>query len=430
MKIAVVGLWHLGSVTAACLAAAGHDVVGIDESESVVANLVECNVLPVNEPGLAQLTSEAVAAGRLKFSTKFSDAANADVAWITYDTPVDENDVADVAFVEERILRLSDHLKSDSVLLISSQLPVGTTKKLAREIGERRPDVVLNYAYSPENLRLGKAIEVFTKPDRVVIGCDSERALTLITEMLTPYTNNFVWMGIESAEMTKHALNAFLAVSVSFINEIATICEQVGADAKEVERGLKTEQRIGPKAYLSPGAAFAGGTLARDVSFLVKTADANGSKVPLLNSVRLSNEEHKQWAQRRLIDSLKSLTGQKIGVLGLTYKSGTDTLRRSSSVELCEWLSDQGANVQAHDPAIKSHPAELKAGINLKQSIEEVLKDAKAVVIATEWPEFRSVTAAQVAGLMASPFVLDANGFLRDRLEKDEKIHYVAVGRP
>jgi UDPglucose 6-dehydrogenase len=429
MKVAVVGLWHLGTVTAACLATAGHIVVGIDESAAVVADM-DRNIMPVNEPGLAQVTAEAVTAGRLRFSTKFSDVAESDVVWICYDTPVDENDVADVEFVTKRVLQIAEHVKNDVVLIISSQIPVGTTRKLSAEITARYPNKTIHYAYSPENLRLGKALDVFANPDRVVVGCESEVALTLITVMLSPYSNNFVWMSIESAEMTKHALNAFLAVSVSYINEIATICEQVGADAKEVERGLKTEQRIGPKAYLSPGAAFAGGTLARDVSFLVQTASKHGSAVPLLSSVRLSNEEHKQWAQRRLLNSMKSLVGEKIGILGLTYKSGTDTLRRSSSVELCEWLAGQGAHVNAHDPAIKNLPEDLKKGINLKTTVDEVLKDAKALVIATEWPEFRSLTGRQVASLMAQPLVLDANGFLRDRLEKDDRIRYLAVGRP
>jgi UDPglucose 6-dehydrogenase len=227
-------------------------------------------------------------------------------------------------------------------------------------------------------------------------------------------------MSVESAEMTKHAINAFLAISVTFINEIAALCEQVGADATEVERGLKTEARIGPKAYVSPGAAFAGGTLARDIVFLSGLGQTKGVATHLLSSVKASNDAHRHWAERRLA---------QVAIWGLTYKPGTDTLRRSSAVELCQWLASQGADVRAHDPAVKSLPAELAAQVHLADSALSAVEGASALIVATPWPEYREVVAGDVAARMAGRLVLDANRFLGKTLGACASIEYLSVGK-
>ena len=255
-----------------------------------------------------------------------------------YDTPVDEDDQADVDYVLTQIRTVLPLLPPETTILISSQLPVGSIQQLddfARQSLKRND---LAFACSPENLRLGNALKVFLDPDRIVVGVRDERARLKIAELLRPITERIEWMSIESAEMTKHAINSFLATSVVFANEIASICEKVGADAKEVGRGLKSESRIGPKAYLSPGAAFAGGTLARDIKFLNQLVNDRGCKTPLLSSVRTSNDQHRNWVCRRLQEKFPRLSKQTIAIWGLTYKPGTDTLRRSLSVELCNWL--------------------------------------------------------------------------------------------
>lgn len=283
MKVCVLGLWHLGIVTAACLASGGHHVVGLDFDESVIANLKK-GKLPLFEPGLEELVKNGIAENKLGFSTDIKQAvSDAQVIWVTYDTPVDEDDRADVDFVIERISRLFPDLEAGQQILISSQLPVGSARRLELLLEEARPNLSVSFSYSPENLRLGKAISVFTQPDRVVIGVRNEESKKIFSQLLAPFTERIEWMSVESAEMTKHALNAFLAASVTFINEIAAICEQVGADAKEVERGLKSEARIGPKAYLGPGGAFAGGTLARDVAFLTQLGKQYDVPVQLLD---------------------------------------------------------------------------------------------------------------------------------------------------
>ncbi|MBA3872819.1 MAG: UDP-glucose/GDP-mannose dehydrogenase family protein, partial [Anaerolineae bacterium] len=267
MEICVVGLWHLGMVTAACMAKIGHHVTGYDADKDLIEKL-QAGETPLFEPGLKDLIQAGITTGNLQFSAEAAAVAQAELVWVTYDTPVDENDVADVDFVVDQVTHLLPFMRQDTLVLISSQLPVGTTARLEAAYHTANPNGSITFAYSPENLRLGNAIRVFMEPDRIIIGIRHETDKVRIAEALKPITNNIEWMSAESAEMTKHALNAFLATSVAFMNEIATLCEQVGADAREVERGLKSEVRIGPRAYLRPGGAFAGGTLARDLVFL------------------------------------------------------------------------------------------------------------------------------------------------------------------
>jgi len=426
MKIGVVGLWHLGTVAAACFAEICEQVIAVDDPP-VVANLVR-GQLPVDEPGLTDLTAAAVKRGTLRFSDDINDLADVDLLFVAYDTPVDDQDNADVEFVQKRLLQVLQRLKDGTTVVISSQLPVGFTNKTAAYCREAMPDKTLHFAYSPENLRLGKAIKCFKHPDRIVVGTDSEVACARVNEIFGKLTDNFIWMSPTSAEMTKHALNAFLGLSIAFINEIATLCEVVGADAREVEKGLKSEERIGQRAPLSPGGAFAGGTLARDISYLVQFGKQHGSPTALLSAIRVSNEEHKTWAVRRLQRELGDLRGKVVAILGLTYKPGTNTLRRSSALELCRALAQAGSEVRAHDPAVDHLPADF-AGVRLMSSPAEAYAGAGAVVLATAWPEYQNITAEQLRASMAHPLVLDANGFLRDSLDGQQSIRYVAVGK-
>ncbi|HET7707775.1 MAG TPA: nucleotide sugar dehydrogenase [Thermoanaerobaculia bacterium] len=417
----MAGLWHLGSVTAACLAAAGHDVVGLDADRKTVARLNEGKP-PVLEPGLGGLTLEGIAAKRLRFTTDPETIRDRDVIWIAYDTPVDDDDRADPEIVITHVRSLFPFMKDNALVVISSQLPVGSTARLEDDYIElKRPEAV-SFVYSPENLRLGKAIDVFMKPDRVVAGARREQDRVRFGDLMAPITTSIEWMSVESAEMTKHALNAFLATSVTFINEIARICERVGADAKEVERGLKTDIRIGPRAYLSPGAAFAGGTLARDITFL-----STIESLPLITSVKRSNDLHKTWVLDRLHAELGKMQNRKICVWGLTYKPGTDTLRRSSAIELCEALAWEGAQVTAFDPAVKRLSPELASIIDLKKTAREAAADADAVVVATEWPEIRE--SAKVALPQRPISVIDANRFLAAEFADRPHLRYFSVGK-
>ena len=245
---------------------------------------------------------------------------------------------------------------------------------------------------------------------------------------------SIVWMGLESAEMVKHTINAYLATCVTFINEIATICERVGADASEVEAGIRSEPRIGPRAYVTPGGAFGGGTLARDVSFLSDLAGRHELSIPVIAGIIPSNRSHAGWAFRRAVDLLpgegtRPLSGRRVAVLGLTYKPGTSTLRRSTAIELCQRLHAAGAEVHAYDPAVPALPSELASAIRLAPSAADAMQGADAVVIATEWPAFRELQAESVADALRGRVVLDGSGFLAGSLGASPALSYYRVGR-
>ncbi len=418
MRIVVAGLWHLGTVTAGCLASAGHEVIGLDEDAALIARL-GAGELPVAEPGLQEIVLAELASGRLRFSDSFAEAAGAEVVWLTYDTPVDDEDRADIEFVHTRAMRLAGHMSDGAVLLVSSQMPVGSIAGLEREFGGR-----VRFACSPENLRLGKALEVFRSPDRVVAGVRDAETQAILEGVWAPFAPRIEWMSVESAEMTKHAINSFLATSICFINEIATLCERTGADAFDVERGLKSDLRIGPGSYLHAGGAFAGGTLARDIAFLRSTAERTATGVPLIDGVYESNQHHKSWLPRRVREVFPELAGRTIAILGLTYKPGTDTLRRSSAVEAAEYLHAQGARVQAFDPGIFELPEALRGVIHLAAGIEAALAGADAMVVMTPWPEFREMKAEWAPGI-----VFDAARFLESTLLGRPGLQYVSIGR-
>lgn len=420
-KIAVLGLWHLGCVTAACCAKY-FQVVGLDFDQNVVEKLNSGNA-PILEPGLDDLIGAGIASKRLSFTTNPKIAcATADVLWLCYDTPVNEDDESDVEFVLTSLRKALARLPKNALVLISAQLPAGTCAKLEKEFPQ------FSFAYSPENLRLGKAIDSFEKADRAVVGTRDETKRELLQKLFTPFTTQVLFMRTESAEMVKHALNSFLALSITFINEIARLCEQVGADAKEVAAGLRSEPRIGPRAYLGPGGPFAGGTLARDVVSLTKLAEAKGEKLSVIPAIKQSNDLHRGWAFARLQSSLGDLKGRKIGILGLTYTANTNTLRRSAAVELCKRLLAEGARVSAFDPAIKNLPADL-ASVSLGEGVAEALKATDAAVVCTEWPQFRQARWSEIMPQMRGKIVVDANRFLENELKGIAGVKIFSVGR-
>jgi UDPglucose 6-dehydrogenase len=425
MRITVFGLWHLGCVTAGCLAEAGHRVVGLDLDARVVGDLTKGRP-PLHEPGLPEVIAAGLAARTLSFTTDPVVALHdCEVLWVAFDTPVNDEDEADVAWVRAQLDAVAAAIRPGTLVLVSSQVPVGFTGTLERAWAGKG----LRFACSPENLRLGKALDCFRRPERVVVGCRDAGSRALLQELFRPFCENLVWMSVESAEMTKHALNAFLAVSVTFINELARVCEAVGADAKEVERGLKSESRIGPRAYLAPGAAFAGGTLARDIRFLIDLGEQHAIGVPVFRGVRDSNKLHKSWVHDHLTELLDGVSDPVVAILGLTYKPGTDTLRRSFAVELCAWLQARGVLVKASDPAVRQLPGDLDRIAVLCETAPDALTGADVAVVATEWPDFKTLQADQFAHGMRRPQVIDQNHFLSVCLAGDPRINYRATGK-
>jgi UDPglucose 6-dehydrogenase len=421
MTITVLGLWHLGSVTAACCAR-HFQVTGVDFDASTIAQLNDGKA-PILEPGLNELVTAGLAAKRLSFTTDPAACANADILCLAYDTPVNDQDESDAAFVLEKLRRCLPHLAAGALVLVSSQLPVGTCRELEREFPQ------FHFACSPENLRLGKAIDAFENAERVVVGTRSDAKRALLEQLFKPFTPQILFMRTESAEMVKHALNSFLALSITFINEVARLCEHVGADAREVSAGLKSDVRIGSKAYLGPGGPFAGGTLARDVVTLAKLGEAKGEAINLIPAIKRSNDLHRGWAFRRLQIRLGDLRGKTIAVLGLVYTPNTDTLRRSAAVELCQQLLAAGAGVQSFDPAVKSLPAEL-AAVALSPDLPSVVRSADAAVVCTEWSQFRHAPWAELIARMRQPVIVDANRFLEAQLQPLPGVEHLSVGQP
>ena len=425
MKICVCGLWHLGLVTAACVAAE-FETVAFDFDAGAV-DAIRAGTLPIFEPGLAELVADGAASGKLTFSSDARDALrDADIVWIAWDTPVDDDDRADVAFVADRIRRLFPHLKPGALLLISSQVPVGFSREILAQCAASSGRGDVSVAYSPENLRLGTAIAAFTGAARVVLG-SAEPGDRRAAQVFGRFTPVVIEMSLESAEMAKHALNAFLATELSFVNEIGAVCEATAADVADVARALRSDPRVGERAYLSPGPGFAGGTLARDVGTLEDVAAQSGLTLPLLASIRGSNRQNQTWPLRKLREILDP-AGSTIALLGLTYKPGTDTLRRSSAVELAGALAQAGARVRAYDPAIRELPAHLRETIELAESVDAVLAGADAAIVATEWPQFSEIASQTFVSLMRAPVVVDARRILDASVREDPRVRYYAIG--
>jgi UDPglucose 6-dehydrogenase len=422
LKIVVLGLWHLGCVTAACCAK-HFRVVGLDFDKENIAKL-NSGKAPLFEPVLDELIASGIVSKKLSFMTNPEGAcADADILWLCYDTPVNENDESDAAFVLANLRKALFDLPKGALVLISAQMPVGTCRKLEKEFPQ------FHFACSPENLRLGKAIDSFEKAERVVVGVRDETKKKELEKLFAPFTQQILFMRTESAEMVKHALNSFLALSIAFINEIARLCERVGADAKEVSLGLKSEPRVGARAYLGPGGPFAGGTLARDVVTLTKLAETEGERISVIPAIKHSNDLHRGWAFARLQSQVGNLRGRKVAVLGLTYTTNTNTLRRSAAVELCKQLLAAGATVSAFDPAVKSLPNELSS-VFLGNDVARALKGADAAVVCTEWPQFRQADWPKIVAQMRKKVFIDANRFLGNELKSIAGVGHFSVGQP
>ena len=426
MKVCVLGLWHLGSVISACIASKGHKVIGIDKNIRIIKNLNN-NKAPIFEPNLNQLIKKGLNSGSLIFTNDKKKIIDTEVLWVAIDTPIDESDNADVNFVEQQVKEMLPYLKKNVVILFSSQLPVGSIKKIQYFSEKNFSKKKFKFACSPENLRLGNALEVFLNPDRVIIGINQKKLKNILSLLFKPITNKIEWMKIESAEMTKHAINSFLATSIIFANEIASICEKVGANILEVERGLKTDNRIGKKAYLSAGKPIAGGTLLRDINFLSQETKKFNLQSPLLSSIILSNNDHKKWISKKLLEKFKNISNICVTIWGLTYKPYTDSLRRSLSVELCNWLIKQGAKIHVYDPIVKNLPEDWNKKVKMYKKPLESLKNSDVLIIGTYWPQFKKFTNKIYNTSKKKIFIIDPSNNLKIKTLKSN-FTYITFG--
>ena len=427
--VCVIGIWHLGAVTAACLADLGYSVVGVDEDLHKVQGLSR-GTPPLFEPGLQELMAKNIANGRLSFTSDLAEGlAGASYALITYDTPVDDNDEVDLSGIFAVAEELAGHLESGATVIVSSQVPVGTCEEMAAVVREANPSLDFGIAYTPENLKLGQAIARFMRPEMIVIGTDSAATLQRVERLLAPIQAPRVRVDLRTAEMTKHAINAFLATAITFANEIANLCDEAGADALRVAEALRLDSRIGPGTPLNPGLGFAGGTLARDLKVLRRLSERHGYRGSLISAVLAVNERQNGVAVERLRRALGSFGGLSVGVLGLTYKAGTSTLRRSAALEIIRAIAAGGATVKAHDP--KADPEEVRRhdGFTFCDDPYAVADGSDALLLVTNWPQFRELDFPRIRSLMRNPVLLDALNMLDADRMVEAGFRYIGVGR-
>tara|TARA_Y200000002_G_scaffold375494_2_gene377875 strand:- start:122 stop:1402 length:1281 start_codon:yes stop_codon:yes gene_type:complete len=424
MKICVLGLWHLGSVTTACLSKLNYDVVGLDFDHKRIKNLRK-NIPPVLEPKIINLIKEGQKKGNLRFIHTIDDLPKMlDYLWVAYDTPVNNNDHSDVDFVLRNIKKVIPKINIRTKIIISSQLPAGTIQQF-----KKKNKLSFDFIVIPENLRLGSSVTSFFTQDRLVIGRESKRLEIKLKKLLTPICSNLIFMKIESAEMTKHSINSFLAMSISFANEIASLCEIVGADYREVEKGIKSERRIGDKAYLSAGGPFAGGTLARDIEYLklISNKRQGFRNNKLISSIKISNQLHKKWIMNKLSTLFFSLDSKNIAIWGLSYKENSDTLRRSLAVEIGNQLISKKANLSLFDPLIDKLPKGWNNNIKIYSSPTSTIRNADIIIVCTYSILYENITNKHFTNNKKKIVILDQNTHLR-KIRNSKKIEYFTVG--
>ena len=430
-KIGVIGLWHLGEIYAAGLASLGHSVAGISEDEKVIADLNR-GIPPLPEPHLAELIKESGQAGRLSFTTDVAAVKDCNVVWFTFDTPVNDKDESDLAPIRGMLKKTIPHLANDVLIVLSSQLPVGTSRSIEASIKKARPSLKFHLVYSPENLRLGDAVNCFLKPERVVVGAADEEGAKRMEDIFRKTGAQIVKMSPASAEMAKHALNSFLATSISFINDIADACDEAGADVLDVIKALRSDPRIGERAALNAGLGFSGGTLGRDLISLSRFAKAHGAKLPVIEHVFAKNASRPEMLVARLSRALGGLKGKRIALYGLTYKPGTTTLRRSRSLEVAALLTKKGALLSLSDPHVPLEDIPRIKGATAIQDPVMAAKGAQALVFLTPWPDFKDLDFAALAKQARTRAVLlDSANFLapKEPLIKQSGFRYYGIGR-
>lgn len=396
-SIAVIGMWHLGEIYSAGLASLGHTVVGIDENAAVVEKLNR-GIPPLPEPQLEELLLKNEREGRLSYSAEYTSIKECSVVWLTFDTPVMNDDEADISLIMKTVDASVPYLQNGVLFVVSSQLPVGTSYEIIERIRAARPELSFEYVYTPENLRLGEAMKCFLDPVRIIVGTSSSKAVDLMKNIFSTLPNpaEIISMAPASAEMGKHALNAFLAAEICFANDLADIAEKVGADILDVTRVLKSDPRIGPKAYLDAGISFSGGTLNRDIKILTNLARRYRIQPSVIESLYLKNEARKGMIASRLEGDLGSLHDKTIALLGLTYKPGTKTLRRSYPLEVARGLIKKGAVVRLHDPQAEEEEIDIPGAV-FSRDMYEASSGANAIVLLTAWPEFKSLNFKQLS---------------------------------
>jgi len=433
MRIAMIGTGYVGLVTGACFSEFGVDVCCVDKDADKIRRL-KAGEIPIFEPGLEQLVEGNVKAGRLSFTTDLQEGmAGADAVFIAVGTPSRRGDGhADLSYVYAAAREIADNMRGYTAVVTKSTVPVGTGREVEAIIRERRPDAEFDVCSNPEFLREGAAINDFMRPDRVVIGCESERAREVMRALYRPLyliETPIVFTSLETSEMIKYAANTFLATKITFINEIASLCEKVGADVHDVARGIGLDGRIGRK-FLHPGPGYGGSCFPKDTLALVKTAQDYGAPLRIIETVVAVNDERKRAMAERIVAACGgSVAGKTVAVLGLTFKPNTDDMRDSPALDIVPALQAAGANVRAYDPEGMAEAAKMMDGIKFGQSAYEAMEGADAVAIVTEWNEFRALDLARMKRLLKAPVIVDLRNVYDPKDMRAAGFEYSCVGR-
>ena len=436
MKVTIIGTGYVGLVTGACFSEVGIDVTCVDIDEKKIENLKK-GIIPIWEPGLEELVHRNMKNGRLKFSTKLSESLkNVEVVFSAVGTPPDEDGSADLKYVLQVARDVGKYMTDYLLMVTKSTVPVGTADKvgtvLTEELNKRGVDIPFSVASNPEFLKEGAAVQDFLKPDRIVVGVNTNRGRKVMERLYKPFTMNghpVVFMDITSAEMTKYAANSMLATKISFMNDIANLCEIVGADVNAVRRGIGTDSRIGNK-FIYPGTGYGGSCFPKDVKALIKTADELSYNLRILKAVEEVNESQKSILVSKLNKIFNhDLKGKTFALWGLSFKPLTDDMREAPSLVIIRKLLEAGAKVKAYDPvATKEAKRIIGDKITYGTDRYDVLIDADALIIATEWSEFKFPNFNIIKKLLSNPIIVDGRNIFDLQDMKDAGINYSCIG--
>ncbi len=433
MRIVMIGTGYVGLVSGACFSDFGHHVTCVDKDAAKVEALL-AGRMPIFEPGLDDLVARNVAAGRLEFTLDLASALpQADAVFIAVGTPSRRGDGhADLTYVYAAAAEMAEHLRPGTVVVTKSTVPVGTGDEVERIIREARPDLDFHVASNPEFLREGAAIEDFKRPDRVVIGVDDKAAEEVLQQIYRPLLRNETPMLVTSrrgAELTKYAANAFLATKISFINEIADLCEKVDADVQDVAKGMGLDYRIGAR-FLQPGPGYGGSCFPKDTLALLKTGQDYEAPLRIVEAVVASNDQRKRSMGRKVVHALGGDPhGKSVALLGLTFKANTDDMRDSPAIFIVQALQDAGIHVRAFDPEGMEQAAKLLDNVTYCEDPYDAMRDADAAVIVTEWDVFRALDLGRAKQLLKEPLLVDLRNLYRRTDVEEQGFRYIAVGR-
>jgi len=433
MKVVMIGTGYVGLVSGVCFSDFGHDVICVDKDPAKIEALNNGQV-PIFEPGLDDLMAKNVSAGRLSFTLDLDAAVSqADAVFIAVGTPTRRGDGhADLTYVDAAAAEIAASLKDYTVVVTKSTVPVGTNRRVQEIVAKTNPEADFDVASNPEFLREGAAIDDFMRPDRVVVGCESERAQEMMAALYRPISLReapVIFTDIESAEMIKYAANAFLATKITFINEIAALCEKVGADVKSVSKGMGLDGRIGSK-FLHAGPGYGGSCFPKDTKALARIGQEHASPISIVETVIEVNDRVK----RRMIDKVMELcgdhvNGKKIAVLGVTFKPNTDDMRDAPSLSIVPALVGAGAHVHVTDPEGRKEGKELLPGVSWEEDAYAAASGADAVLLLTEWNEFRGLDLKRLAEVMKTPAMADLRNVYHPDEAREAGFEYISIGR-